>query len=434
MKIEVVTTESGALKLLLDGVEVSSLRLDISGVAAGDQPPVVVDPVEPDPDPVEPDPNPAIPPVTGTTDPYELDDVALEDEPPYVPPVIVPPYTGDSLLLEQASTMQPGEWRNLAHLTTWPGKDEGRTFKSFQTVNFGGSSADGMGWTQPLVYHNGELMCILGRDSSLAVLMQMDARGVFQRHEDVWGGRPVGRRPFNRLAQDDTHLYFPPRDSKTVMGYFMRAPLDSPSAFERYGVSIGDDQMDSVGNFAATYVPEWGRFYAYTPGGKIWSWTHGETEWHRHGVMPRNAAGGVLSGYAGLLLWNPIKKELVIAGGQVFGANANTHHMVYRLTEPMGVPELLEDRRYPDGSLMPYRTSIEKLIVDPRDGSYLMLSDNVMYRSETAGGTYALHEDLTGFRPFGPWEAYCPYAVIPGTDVIAFTSHISGLVLHRLRS
>ena len=346
------------------------------------------------------------------------------------------------LILEQAALMAPGEWRNLAHLTTWPGKDEGVSFKSFQYVgpiNGGSGGADGMGWTQQLVEHDGKLMMVLSRSQFERALMVMEADGRFWRINQPEGfdsnaGHPGGRRPFNRLTQDEDYLYFAPSDSpRTEMGWLIRTPLDSPGVFERVGPPFRDTQVDGVGSFAITYVKEWGRFYAYTPGGKIWSRAPEETEWHLHERLPRNDDGRRLSGYAGLLLWNSVKRELAIVGGQNFGSSPRTSYMQYRLTEPFGAPELMADRVGPDGERMLWGSGSSKLIVDPRDGGYLFLKSNVLYRAPDLASPYTVYEDLTGSLPFGRYEPYCPFALIPGTDVIAFISHIRGLVLHRLK-
>ena len=370
----------------------------------------------------------------------ELDDAAADPvviEPPVVedPPVVSndpPGWTSDgTLLVDQAATMHPGEWRNLAGLTTWPGKDGGRKFKSFQYVYNGSTGADGMGWTQDLVYDNGRLMLVLNRSGIQRALIGMNSDGAWWRLDEPEGFVGTDRRPFNKLMQDDEYLYFTPNGCKECMGYFIRTPLDNPGVFEDYGIPIGDDQMDSVGNFAAEYVPEWDRFYAYTPGGKLWTWTHGETEWT---LLDRFRYD--LSGYAGVLVWNPVKKELIVAGGQVFGESENLGAGVARITEPMGKMELLPDMEYPDGSPLYYTAAQSRLIVDPRDGSYIQIANNKnIYRNDEAGGTYEYYDSVDQAHGWqlGNYELYTPYAFVPGTDVIVFVSHIRGVVLYRLK-
>ena len=353
---------------------------------------------------------------------------------PKDPPADDPP-ASDRLIISEAATMQPGEWRNLSGKTTWPGKAEGRSFKAFQVVgNRDGSrgGADGMGWTQDLVYHDGELMLLLMRDSFEHAFIHMASDGTWSRIDDPTGFEKGGRRPFNRLMQDDQYLYFAPRDAKVEMGYMIRTPLESPGVFERYGVPIGDDQMDSTGNFAMEYVPEWGRFYAYTPGAKLWTWSHGEPEWTLLARPPRQLRA---SGYAGLVHWNPLKQELLAVGGQDFGNGETTGHRLFRITEPFGEAEVLSPMFKPTGEPLVYTAAQSKFIVDPRDGTYWKIHpDKSIWRNETAGGQWrqvgsvGYDEDY----PLSPWELYAPYAFVPGTDVIVFVSHIEGVVLYRL--
>jgi len=341
--------------------------------------------------------------------------------------------------------MQPGEWRSLADKTHWPGKSDSRTFKNFQYLE----NADGMGWTQQLVHHKGKLMMCLMRSSNNPIeLLLMEANGEFRIDKgpthypdgtEIFAGdrRPYGwdagggRRPFNRLMQDERYLYFAPKAAKVDMGFMMRTPLDNPGVFERYGIPIGDDQMDTTGNFAMTYVPDWGRFYAFTPGGKLWTWAHGEPKWALIQRFPKSYRP---SGYAGIVLWNPIKKELIVGGGQEFGGSPDTGQMVGRITAPMGPLELLPPMEKPDGSKFVYTAAQNKLIPNPVDGSYLHIdTEKRMYRNATIHGRYELVEGLgkaEGY-PLGNWEMYAPFHVIPGTEVIAFLTHIKGLVLYR---
>lgn len=354
-------------------------------------------------------------------------------------PLGAPPPTpatdGGSLIEREARTLQPGEWRNLADLTRWPGKEDGVSFKDFQylrEIDGGPNGADGMGWTQNLVYHRGKLMMLLMRDHLERALMVMEADGRFWRLNQPEGfDQKSHRRPFNKLTQDGRYLYYSPNIGQENLGRMIRTPLDAPGRFELYGLPIRDRNM--IGQFAATYVPEWGRFYAYTPGGKLWSWADGEPDWTHHGDLPRDDQGLRLSGYAGLLLWNPVRRELAIVGGQQFGRHTPSSHKVYRITAPLGAPEMLEDRRFPDGRPMPWGSGSSKMVVDPRDGSYLVLRGGVLYRSPCAGGRFEEYEDLRETRPFGTYEPYVPLTNLPGTDVVILLSHIRGLILHRLK-
>lgn len=356
----------------------------------------------------------------------------IDPPPPVDPPDDPPPVVTGNLLLDAAGTLAPGEWRRVA--TTWPGKDTGRTFKQFQTVSTpGGGSADGMGWTERLVEHQGELLLPLMRDAFNKALAVMDAQGNWKRIEAPagWSARKE-RRPFNRWFRDERYAYFSPSDSKTAMGYFLRTPLEDPGVFERYGIPIGDDQMDTVGNFSTCLAHEWGRFFAYTPGGKLYSWADGETAWRDHfSHIPKGERN---SGYAGTVIWNPVKREIITIGGQTFGANPDPSYRVLRLTAPDGKAEIF-DATFEDGTPIPAITAgSSRFIVHPVTGEYLMLyRSGVMYRSDDAVH-WTVYEDLTALKPWGAWEQYCPWVHLSGTpDVLVMVSHIMGVWLHRLK-
>ena len=406
-------------------------------------------PVEPEPTP-EPAPVPEEPPIE--PGPVDTDGDGVADASDECPDVAGPTTVGcpagwtsdGALLAEEAATMEPGEWRQLFSETDWPRKDPnkpGNSFKGIQYVSNGITGADGMGWTQDLVLHEGRLLLWLNRSGIARALLGMNSDGSWWRVNDPDGGFGSDRRPFNKLMYDDEYLYFAPNGCKTCMGVMIRTPLDDPGVFETYGVAIGDDQMDSVGSFAMEYVPEWGRFYAYTPGGKIWTWAHGEEVWTRLGMMPVDAEGLRGSGYAGLVHWNPIKQELLFVGGQSFGRNPQVGHKIARITAPMQIEiEALPDLHKADGTRLSYISSQPKLIVDPRDGGYLFIDyDKLIYRSDNASGPYQLYDNIGGGGEgaakyaLGNYELYAPFHALPGTDVIVFVSHLRGVVLHRLK-
>lgn len=376
---------------------------------------------------------PPPPPTGGPTPPAPPPPQSVEPPappPPTVEPPPAPPQT-DTLLLDVAATLELGEWRHVP--TRWPGQDAGRPFSGFQTVrtpNVG--SADGMGWTERLVEYKGGLMLPLMRDSFGKALMLMDSTGNWTRIETPagWAAKSE-RRPFNRWFRDDQYAYFSPADAKTAMGYFLRTPLEDPGIFERYGISIGDSQMDTTGNFSTCHSPEWNRFFAYTPGGKLRSWAEGEASWREHADnIPKDDRN---SGYAGTVIWNPFRHEVVTIGGQSFGSNPDVSHRMLRLASPTG-KATVHDMRSPDGNLFTrIRASQDRFIVSPATGEYLYLRESgVMYISADAE-TWTVYQDLNAIKPWGNYEQYCPWTHLSGTtDVLVMVSHIEGVWLHRL--
>lgn len=347
---------------------------------------------------------------------------------------------GLNLIEEEAATMQPGEWRNLKDKTFWPGKNHDLSFKGFQTVYWpdGRAITDGMGWTQDIALHNGRLIMLLMR-SNYPDLMVMEPDGHFWRKNHIDGVLGGGRRPFNRLAYDDEFLYyFPGAVEKLQIGMAVRTPLDNPGEFE-VAIPAGFDfvDQDSSGNFAVTYVKEWGRFYSFAQYGYIRSIAIGETEWTIHGQAPVDDFGVRASGYAGAIVYNPVRDELVAFGGQYFGNNPPCDHKAVRMTEPFGEISALPDLENEQGDRLSFRSNMAKLFIDPRDGAYLMQPvgpEHLIYRNDDFSKPWTLYEDMRAIGgPLSHWETYAPLALIPNTDVYVFLSNINGLVLHRLK-
>jgi hypothetical protein len=417
-----------------DLVEVVSdfrVRVEISGT----EPPVSPPPVSSPPPVISP---PAIPP------------------PPVVPPV------GAGLLATEASTMQPGEWRNIAHLTNWPGKDQERSFNSLQvvqgTASDGSGGADGFGWTQRLVLKDGRLFILLMRDAAPVSLLGMDADGTFWRKDtwrkvdgawsrveemtgwagSGWSESSGGRRPFNRLTQDATHLYFSRTHglSKEQHGRTYRMAFDNTGVFEDSGHDgFNQSNIDTVGNHAILWVEQWGRFYAYTPSGHVYTRTPEQTGWWDEIGRTPVIDGTRASGYAGEIAFNPIKNELVVIGGQSFGSPPGVGNKWAVLRSPTGPIEPLPDLPVVGGEQLTYTSAQGKIFTDPRNGDYLLqVGRERIYRTADAAN-WTVYADIykEADRPFGSYDSYAPFALIPGTDVVVFLSHLRGVVLHRLK-
>jgi hypothetical protein len=352
--------------------------------------------------------------------------VVVEPPPVEPPPVVVPPpVAGTGLLYAEAATLQPGEWRQVE--TTWPGKDTGTTFKSWQYVEV----ADGMGWSERLVEYHGTLLFPLMRDKPPTALMVMSADGQWRRieHPEGWSRTDGERRPFNRHFRDATYFYWAPSDLKTAMGYTLRTRLDSPGVFERYGLPIGDSQMDTVGNFSMC-LSGWGRFFAYTPGGKLRSWAEGEPAWREHSTAIPKAERA--SGYAGTVIWHPLRGEIFAIGGQTFGDNIDQSDRIQVVRAP-DAPSVPLRAVLPDGSpMLGVRSAQCRFLPHPTRPEYLCIyNDGVLYRS-TTGEQWTVYQDLRDLKPWGAYEQYIPWTRLGDTDVIVAVSHIRGVWLHRV--
>ncbi len=344
----------------------------------------------------------------------------------------IPPITKDGTLLRDAAAeLEPGEWR---HIETELPSGSG-TFKEFQTVKAeppATGGADGMGWTERLVEYRGTLMLPLMRDAFVKALLIMDSEGNWQRFDKPpgWSETKSERRPFNRWFRDDTYAYFAPADDKTSMGYTLRTPLETPGSFERFGVSIGDSQMDTVGNFSMTLAK--GRFWAYTPGGRLRSWAEGEAAWtDNYEHIPRDDRN---TGYAGTVIYNPVRDEVMSIGGQYFGDSPDVSDRGLRVASGEGAPSELFLATFEDGTPVKAITAASsRFLYHPITGEYLMLyRDGKMYRSQN-GEVWTLYEDLTEMKPWGNYEQYCPWTILEDTDVIVMVSHIRGVWLHRVK-
>ena len=355
-------------------------------------------------------------------------------EPPIEPPT---PVTG--LLAEQAATMRPGEWRNIRALTTWPGKDHGVSFKQFQTVytsNDLTNTADGIGWTHDLGYYKGTLIILAMRSGPVSLIV-MRPDGKFERTDYPVGYIGGGRRPFNRLAQDETYLYYCPAQAeveKVDIGMILKTPLDNPGEWTiAIPHGFGNPKQDSTGNFAMTYAPAWGRFYSFSQGGYIRSIAYGETQWTLHGRSPLDADGIRATGYAPLICFNPMREEIIFFGGQTFGDTTPAGHKICAMRSPFGAIESLPDMVGHDGNRMAVAAATDKLFIDHRNGDYI-LQHNTQYMVRSSDArSWTLYEDLHEVgQPFSYWETYAPLARVDNTDVFVFMSNINGIVLHRL--
>lgn len=343
-------------------------------------------------------------------------------------------------LLEQiAAELKPGEWRSVP--TYLPDGSQVGNMMNFLLVRSAvGYHVDGMGWTDTLVYHKGSILIPLMRDERERALAVMDPNGHWSRFENVGlqpNPRMHERRPYNRWDSDGRYAYFLPRFSSERTGELTRTPLDDPGKFELWGPGIGDTQTNNAPSMC--YSDEWQRFFVFTAGkdslggGKVYSRHRDDISpkaWHLHG-----RAGG--SGTGARCLWNPVRHELLVGGGQIFGKSPQTGHLFAVITEPMGETKRLPPWLTPDGKPLIYTAGTRRLTYHPITGEYQLFSfnDKTFYIGD-GRGPWRIYETFPdpGVGPFGPYGNYAPVDVIPGTDVLVFVSQHRGVILHRVKS
>lgn len=345
--------------------------------------------------------------------------------------------TQPPLLERVAATLAPGEWRAVP--TTLPdGSVAGNMINFLLVRRADGYNVDGMGWTDTLVYHRGTLLIPLMRDDRERALVVMSADGKWSRFENVGlqpNRRIPERRPYNRWDSDGTYAYFLPRLGAQT-GALTRTPLDNPGEFELWGPGIGDTQTNNAPSMC--YADAWERFFVFTAGndrqggGKVYSRHRDDLSpksWHYHG-----RAGG--SGTGARCLWNPVRKELLVGGGQVFGKNAKTGNRFAVISEPLGATQLLDPWFKPDGSPLEYAAGSRRLIYHPVSGDYLLFDfrDKTFYIGN-GRDPWQIYERFSdpNVGPFGAYGHYTAVDVLPGTDVLVFVSQHRGVFLHRVR-
>lgn len=341
-------------------------------------------------------------------------------------------------LLERIATeLSPGEWRPVP--TTLPdGTEVGNMMKFLLVRHASGYNVDGMGWTDTIVYHRGSILIPLMRDDRERALAIMSPDGRWSRRENVAlqpNPKIPERRPYNRWDSDGKYAYFLPRLGERI-GMLSRTRLDNPGDFELWGPGIGDTQTDNAPSMC--FSDEWERFFVFTAGadkhggGKVYSRHRddvGPNAWHYHG-----RAGG--SGTGARCIWNPVRKEILVGGGQVFGKNPQTGNFFAVITEPLGATKRLDPWFKPDGEPLIYKASDRRITYHPTSGDYIILyyPDKTFYIGDgrEPWRIYARFPDES-FGPFGKYGYYTAVEVIPGTDVLVFVSQHRGVILHRVR-
>ncbi len=343
-------------------------------------------------------------------------------------------YDPSSFIEKNAAEMSPGEWRAL------PSTVDGRPFDSSVFDVYPGpnntpsqGAIEGLGWTDMLVYYKGTITVPLMRER-LDAMARMDLEGAWHRTEDVIFNperpRAGNRRPFNRWCDGhDGFIYHLPTyetERRTQTGKLARTPIDNPGTFTLVGESMNDNQMNQSGDVALSYAPPWERFLANTTGGKIYTRARSGGPWRLHG---RTGSSGV----AGVIIYNPLRDE-VMAGGGITTNDTTGEHFAY-LSGPdadaVRLPPFVDEA----GNTLVYTAASRRLTVNPATGEYLLYSheDWTIFRGD-GRGPWKVYEkfDKRG-GPLGTYGYYCPVEPLYKYKTLLWLSNDRGLVLHKVK-
>lgn len=412
-------------------------------VQAATQPPV-------DPDPEEPEvPEPETP-----EEPEEPEEPEGPVEPP--PPI---DYTGDHPFYAIAAEMQPGEFRRVPvtlpegvdtmakmNSTHWYGPDiDPETGK-----NIGGTF--GIGWTDRHIFdeQTGRLCNVLLReqyqtsvtwlnpDLSMDGVLAPDDAGLTRR------------RPFNRMCQGpDGYIYFAPSLPSDQIGRLTRFHPATPHIWEDAGApripttSLAGAQ--SSGDFALSWFPDLGKFVMYTSGigrgdkspegihdyvaGRVWAWGPGDETW----VMVGRTQS---CGYAGCSIYNPIRREVLLYGGS--NAYSNPHPLGGTCTATLDEHGVLH-RHGPNGLFV--SAGGRRVGIHPVTGDYMVMeqetrdgarvSQRIWIGVPWAGRPWRLMHQFRIGEVFDAYEVWHRVCELPRTDVLIWSDHRRGIILHK---
>lgn len=394
-------------------------------------------------------------------------------------------------LAEIGAGMTPGEWRYVETTNT---PDFQVSFCPLDDPDSGSTHA--LGWTGNFAYDPDS-------QSFWAIGMRGGSeKRLFMLNRDLeWFETRIpldecrtDRRPFNRLSLVDGYLYWPSSVSgngRASIGQLKRAPIEpylagkTDVAWERVSDGFGINNMNATGDFSVTWFPDLGGwvFVGRNSGSSTpepYS-QEGHTEegeqlgkyWYARAMFLRPPSqewiqfDRVYSGqYQGHLLYNPVKRQVLVAPGREFGGSrsgsspnrewAIIHHdggdnrlvrhpddgptpWVEKLDRPVG-----DDFELPD-----YSVRHGTISYDPRNGDYLWWNRarEKIWRSED-GKHWTVYEDFSdmpsdrfpedrvrfrrGGGLFGA-TGYVQMNAIPGTDLLLFVDPDRGLILHRMK-
>jgi len=363
--------------------------------------------------------------------------------------------------------MKPGEWR---HIPTVLPEGHATLYDTLSTEfcpRGSGKRTHGNGWLDSFVYDpvSRSFFILLMRDSSEKRLAWLDADLVWHYVTNPPGidSCAFNRRAFNRLTLVDGSLYWLPARwgaNRVQVGKFVRAPVadfvaNGSGKFEPYGVGVGITSMGQAGDYAVEWFPEAAAWILHLPGNETrdtraakWSAPSGHTA---QGTAEEKPFGGRLflyrpddkkwtyldrtysQGYRSRILYNPIKRELLIAPGGYGPANEFT-----RITAAGEIIKL-DGARLDSGEKVNYHTGRDDLTYDPVSGDYLLWSygSKRIWRSGD-GVRWETYEDFAGIKFNGPQglfgaSSFIQVNPIPGTDGLIWFDPHRGVILHRMR-
>lgn len=390
-------------------------------------------------------------------------------------------------------TMNPGEWRYV----------ETENTPSFRTAfcpldDPDAGSTYALGWTDYFVYDSAtQSFWALGmRETSEKRLFFMDKNLVWNDLRVSADECRRDRRPFNRLTTADGYLYWPSSNTlddggDNSRGHLLRAPVsaflngETDVTWDVFSPGLGIGNMNSTGDFAVEHFPEMGGwvFFGRRSGSrepipfsqeghteegeslqKSWFaqvrfFKPGDNEWT---FFDRTYSAQ----YAGRLLYNPLKKEVLIAPGNEFSSHEEQDAPLQEwavITAEGGDNDLVEyggdgpiprvkklDRQVGlDDELPNYTPRYSNLTYHPATGDYIWWhrGEEKMWTSGD-GKHWSLYEDFENLEPplfpetvskfmgsgglFGA-SGYIQMNPVPGTDLLIFFDPYRGVILHRLK-
>ena len=455
----------------------------VHALRSGEEPPAVEPPERPGPAVARELPASGTAPKTPAPSERAVSDRPEQLEPP--PAQSHPPHEA---LAAIGRDMQPGEWRYV--------ETANRPNFRVQFCPEEKGSTHALGWTNSFAYEpQTQSFWALGMRG------RSEKRLFFLNRDLEWNEVRVpvdecatDRRPFNRLTVVDGYLYWPSSQAvggdRRARGEMWRAPIQpflegrTDVEWEQFSSGLDIGNMNNAGDFAVEYYPEMGGwvFFGRRSGtssptpfsqeghtaegaalGKSW---YGQALFFKPGDAAWTFFDRAYTGqYRGRLLYNPVKREMLLAPGGEFGSQpeqdapqrewAIVRHSgglndLVRYSGDGPIPWIEKLDRVVGDDLPNFSLRYSTLTYNPSTGGYLWWDrrEEVIW-SSADGKTWVVYEDfadITGSRfPQGRERfrgssglfgatGYVQMNALPGTDLILFVDPDTGVILHRLKS